>query len=67
MSEITKQQENLHTSRNISLKTRKNLLKTYCVWIIAPYGFQTLTILIEEREKLFSKSSLICGTIEECK
>ena len=41
----------IFTSKNISLKTRKNLLKTY-VWSIALYGCETWTITMEERRRL---------------
>ena len=43
----------LLASRNISLKIRKNLLKTY-VWSIALYGCETWTIATEERRRLES-------------
>jgi len=41
----------LHTSKNISLKIRKNILKTY-VLSIALYGCKIWTISMEERKKL---------------
>jgi len=41
----------IFTSRSMSLKTRKNLLKTY-VWSIALYGCETWTITMEEKRRL---------------
>jgi hypothetical protein len=41
----------IFTSRSISLKIRKNLLKTY-VWSIALYGCETWTITMEEKRRL---------------
>jgi len=43
----------LLASRNIILKTRKNLLNTY-VWSITLYGCKTWTISTEERKRLES-------------
>jgi len=40
----------LLASRNVNLKIRKNLLKTY-VWSIALYGCETRTITIEEENR----------------
>jgi len=45
------QKGGLFTSRNISIRTRINLLKTY-VWSIMPYGSETWTIAKEEQRRI---------------